>query len=306
MTILRTPDNRFYGLPDYRFEPKYAKIHDSRLGPLRLHYVDEGPADALPVILMHGEPSWSYLYRRMIPPLIAAGLRAIAPDLIGFGRSDKPSERSDYTYQSHVDWMTEWFLGLNLPPATLFCQDWGGLIGLRLVAAHPERFARVMASNTFLPTGDGRPSEAFLRWRTFSQTVPEFPAGGILRGGTARPLGPGVEAAYDAPFPDETYKAGARAFPMLVPTDPNDPASVPNRLAWQALEAFDKPFLTAFSDKDPVTQGLDRTFQERIPGARGQAHCTISNAGHFSQEDAGEDLAGLLIAFIQSNPIPKT
>lgn len=298
MAVLRTLDARFEGLTGYPFQPHYHIIEDAALGPLRLHYLDEGPPDAAPVLMLHGEPSWSYLYRKMIPPVVAAGHRVLAPDLIGFGRSDKPSERSDYTYQRHLDWLTHWLLALDLAGITLFCQDWGGLLGLRLVAAMPERFARVMASNTFLPTGEQPLGEGFLNWRDFSQSVPVFPAGAIIRGGTARPLGEGVEAAYDAPYPDESYKAGARAFPLLVPASPDDPASAPNKQAWQVLSAFDKPFLTAFGDSDPVTAGADRLLQSLIPGCAGQRHTTIAKAGHFSQEDAGEELAALLVDFI--------
>jgi haloalkane dehalogenase len=299
MTVLRTPDERFAALPDFPFEPHYSMIDGGTLGPLRLHYLDEGPRDAPVVLMMHGEPSWCYLYRKMIPPVIAAGYRVLAPDLIGFGRSDKPAAREDYSYAAHVGWMSQWLRGINPADVTLFCQDWGGLIGLRLVAQAPDRFSAVMAGNTFLPTGEGKPSEGFLNWQRFSQAVPEFPAGGVLRGGTARPLGAGVEAAYDAPFPSEEYKAGARQFPMLVPTHENDPGAIANRAAWTVLEAFDKPFLTCFSDKDPVTAGLDKIFHARIPGCAGQNHVTIANAGHFLQEDAGEELAALLNAFLR-------
>lgn len=298
MAVLRTPDDRFQNLPDYDFAPHYIEIDGGTLGRLRVHYIDEGPRDADPVLLLHGEPSWCYLYRKMIPPLVAAGHRVVAPDLIGFGRSDKPSERSDYTYARHVAWMQGWLQALNLTNITLFCQDWGGLIGLRLVAAAPERFARVVAGNTFLPTGHGTPSEGFLNWRTFSQTVPTFPTGGIIRGGTARPLGKGVEEAYDAPYPDESYKAGARQFPMLVVTSLEDPESAANIAAWDQLRKFDKPFLTTFSDKDPVTGGLDAIFQQDMPGAKGQPHVTIENAGHFLQEDAGEEIAAVINQFI--------
>lgn len=298
MPILRTPDDRFTGLADYPFAPHYLNVTDAALGSLRIHYVDEGPRDAAPVLMLHGEPSWSYLYRKMIPLVVAAGHRVLAPDLVGFGKSDKPSDRGDYTYARHVDWMQQWLLALNLTNITLFCQDWGGLIGLRLVAAMPERFARVMAGNTFLPTGEGKPSDGFLSWQQFSQNVPEFPTGGILRGGSARPLAASAEAAYNAPYPDESYKAGARQFPMLVPMSEDDPGAIANRAAWNVLEHFDKPFLTCFSDKDAVTAGLDKIFHARIPGCNGQAHVTIQNAGHFLQEDAGEELAELLIKFI--------
>jgi haloalkane dehalogenase len=300
MPVLRTPDDRFSSLPGYSFEPHYTTVQDAGLGALRLHYIDEGPRDAAPVLMMHGEPSWSYLYRAMIPPVVAAGHRVLAPDLIGFGRSDKPSDRNDYSYASHVDWMQQWLLLLDLRNITLFCQDWGGLIGLRLVAAFPERFARVIAGNTLLPTGEGKPSDGFLSWQKFSQSVPAFPAGGIIRGGTTRPLAEGVEAAYDAPYPDESYKAGARQFPLLVPTTEDDPGAIANRESWKILEKFDKPFLTCFSDKDAVTAGFDKVFHARIPGCSGQPHVTIKNAGHFLQEVASDELTSLILSFIKS------
>lgn len=293
MDVLRTPDDRFRDLPAYDFAPHYLE----RDG-IRIHYLDEGPPAAAPVLMLHGEPSWSYLYRKMVPPLAAAGHRVIAPDLVGFGRSDKPAARDDYTYQRHVDWMIAVLVGLDLRAVTLVCQDWGGLIGLRLVAEHPERFARVVAANTFLPTGDTDPGPAFLAWRTFSQQVPEFPVGRIVSGGCATPLPAEVIAAYDAPFPEERFKAGARQFPLLVPARPDDPASEPNRAAWKVLERWERPFLTAFSDSDPITAGGDRMLQARIPGAQGQPHTTIAGGGHFLQEDRGAELAGVVVDFI--------
>ena len=298
MQCHRTPDERFRQLPGWPFPPRYAEVPSGDGGRLRVHYVDEGPPDAPVVLLLHGEPSWSYLYRKMIPILAGAGLRAVAPDLVGFGRSDKPALRSDYSYQRHVDWMRAFVHGQDLRAVTLFGQDWGGLVGLRLVAEEPERFARVVAANTFLPTGDQPAGEAFLRWRRFSQEVPVFPTGGILQGATTSELAPDVVAAYDAPFPDESFKAGARQFPMLVPTRPDDPAAEPNRRAWAALERFEKPFLTAFSDADPITRGFERAFQSRVPGARGLEHPTIRGAGHFLQEDRGEELARIVVAFV--------
>jgi haloalkane dehalogenase len=298
MQCHRTPDERFRRLPGWPFPPRYVEVPSGDGGRLRVHYVDEGPPDAPLVLLLHGEPSWSYLYRKMIPILAGAGLRAVAPDLVGFGRSDKPALRSDYSYQRHVDWMRAFVHGQDLRAVTLFGQDWGGLVGLRLVAEEPERFARVVAANTFLPTGDQPAGEAFERWRRFSQEVPVFPTGGILQGATTSELAPDVVAAYDAPFPDESFKAGARQFPMLVPTRPDDPAAEPNRRAWAALERFEKPFLTAFSDADPITRGFERNFQSRVPGARGREHPTIRGAGHFLQEDRGEELARIVVAFV--------
>ena len=297
MQVLRTADERFAALPGYPFSPHYVEIPGGDGGMLRVHAVDEGPRGADPVLLLHGEPSWSYLYRKMIPILVAAGHRVVAPDLVGFGRSDKPAARSDYSYQRHVDWLRATLDALGLGRITLVCQDWGGLLGLRLVAEQPERFARVVVANTFLPTGEP-PPEAFLRWREFSQSVPELPVGAILQTATSTELPREVVAAYDAPFPDESYKAGARAFPMLVPTSPDDPAAPANRRAWQALERLERPFLTAFSDGDPITRGFDHVFQTRVPGARGQPHVTIAGAGHFLQEDRGEELARVVVDFV--------
>jgi haloalkane dehalogenase len=293
MEALRTPDARFERLAGYGFVPHYLDV-----GGLRVHYVDEGPRDAPPVLLLHGEPSWSYLYRKMIPILVAAGHRAVAPDLIGFGRSDKPARREDYTYQRHVDWMRAVLEGLELRAVTFVGQDWGGLIGLRLVAEQPDRFARVVAANTFLPTGDRPLGPAFLAWQKFSQETPDFHVGAIVRGGCVTELAAEVIAAYDAPFPDDRYKAGARQFPLLVPNSPDDPAARPNRAAWEVLRRWRKPFLTAFSDGDPVTRGADRLLQEAIPGAAGQPHTTIVGGGHFLQEDRGEELARVVIDFM--------
>ena len=298
MEALRTPDDRFANLPGYGFAPHYVDVSDG----LRMHYVDEGPRDGEPVLLLHGEPSWSYLYRKMIPLLVGAGLRAVAPDLIGFGRSDKPVEREDFTYQRHVDWTASLVEQLDLRGITLVCQDWGGLIGLRIAAEHEKRFARIVAANTFLPTGDNPPGDAFLRWQEFSQKAPELQVGNIVRGGCRTQLAPEVIAAYDAPFPDDRYKAGARQFPLLVPTRPDDPASAANRVAWEVLRRWEKPFLTAFSDEDPITRGGDRGFQSTVPGTQGQAHTTIGGGGHFLQEDRGEELANVVIAFIESTP----
>ena len=293
MDALRTPDQRFANLPGYPFSPHYVEVNG-----LRLHYADEGPRTAAPVLMLHGEPSWSYLYRKMIPIVVAAGHRAVAPDLIGFGRSDKPLRREDYTYQRHVDWIRGLMEALDLRQITLVCQDWGGLIGLRLAAEHEERFARIVAANTFLPTGDIQPGDAFKAWQRYSQEAPEFHVGGIVRGGCVTDLAADVVAAYDAPFPDDRYKAGARQFPMLVPTSPNDPASGANRQAWEVLSRWQKPFLTAFSDSDPITRGADRLLQQGIPGARNQPHTTITGAGHFLQEDQGDALARVVVDFL--------
>ena len=304
MEVLRTPDDRFVDLPDYPFAPHYRDVPrgDGR-GDLRIHYLDEGSRGATEtVLLMHGEPSWSFLYRHMIPVLTAAGHRVIAPDLVGFGRSDKPTPRTEYTYQRHVDWMVAWLTGMELHGITLVCQDWGGLIGLRLVAAMPDRFRRVVAANTFLPTGDQSPGDAFLAWQKFSQEVEPFPTGRIINGGCTTDLSEAVIAGYDAPFPDETYKEGARQFPLLVPTSPDDPAAAPNRAAWEVLSGFDRPFLTAFSDGDAVTGGGDVGIRAKIPGTVGQPHTTIVGGGHFLQEDRGPELAAVVNDFIARTP----
>jgi haloalkane dehalogenase len=294
MKILRTPDERFANLPGYSFQPHYADVG----GGLRMHYVDEGPREAAPVLLLHGEPSWGFLYRKLVGPIAAAGHRVIVPDLIGFGRSDKPAAREDYTYERHVGWVANFIAKVRLGRITLVCQDWGGLIGLRLAAEHEARFARIVAANTFLPTGNEPVSDAFRSWRAFSQETSEFEVGKIVARGCALPVSPEVIAAYDAPFPDETFKAGARQFPMLVPITPDDPASAANRAAWTVLGRWTKPVLTAFSDQDPITRGADKLLQMAIPGAKDQPHTTIQEGGHFLQEDQGEALAAVVVDFI--------
>jgi haloalkane dehalogenase len=298
MDILRTPDDRFQDLPDYPFRPNYAEVPGPHDHVLRLHYLDEGPRDAKPVLLLHGEPSWSYLYRKMIPPLVAAGHRVLAPDLIGFGKSDKPTRRGDYTFERHVDWMSDWLTGLDLNDVTLFCQDWGGLIGLRLVARFPDRFAGVIAANTGLPTGGGSVPTAFKLWLAFSQYSPVLPIGWLINKGCVTDLTKDEIRAYDAPFPSGRYKAGARQFPALVPMTDAHASVAECKAAWQVLERFEKPFLTAFSTRDPITRGGERIFQARVPGARDQVHATIRTAGHFLQEDKPDDLAALINAMM--------
>ena len=303
METLRTPDERFADLPDFPYAPQYVEVDDGEGGRLRVAYVDEGPADGETVLLMHGEPSWSFLYRHLIPVLTGAGLRVVAPDLVGFGRSDKPVDRDDYTYARHVGWMREALVDrLDLRDVTLVCQDWGGLIGLRLVAANPDRFARVVVANTGLPTGDQPMSDAFLAWQRFSQESPDFHIGRIVANGTARGAAPEVVAAYDAPFPDDRYTAGARMFPTLVPTSPEDPAAADNRAAWEVLGRWEKPFLTAFSDQDAITRGGERVFQKLVPGAQGMPHTTLTGGGHFLQEDVGPELAGVVVDLIAATP----
>ncbi|PKN18905.1 MAG: haloalkane dehalogenase [Deltaproteobacteria bacterium HGW-Deltaproteobacteria-6] len=306
MKVLRTPDERFRNLPAYPFAPHYVEVPDGEGGVLRIHYVDEGPQDADVVLLLHGEPTWSFLYRKMIPVFVKAGHRVIAPDLAGFGKSDKPASRHDYSFQRHVDWMLSLLDTLKLNRMTLVCQDWGGLIGLRLVAARPDLFDRVVAANTGLPTGDAAISDAFLAWQKFSRESPQFDVGNIVKSSNVvfgkdnnlPILSDEVAAAYDAPFPDDSYKEGARIFPSLVPTTPDDPAAAANRKAWEVLSAFKKPFLTAFSDGDPITRGGDLLLQKLIPGAKGQPHTTIRGAGHFLQEDKGEEFANVIAAFM--------
>ena len=292
MKLLRTPDERFAGLTDYPFEPHYATV----AGHIRVHYIDEGPRDGDIVVLLHGEPSWSYLYRKMIPGLVAAGLRVIAPDLVGFGKSDKPADRSDCTYQRHVDWMGELLCDhLDVRHATFFGQDWGGLVGLRVIAAHPTRFDRIVVGNTGLPTGLQKPSDAFLAWQHYSQTSESFNIGKIVAGGCAEPMSEGAIAAYDAPFPDDSFKEAARIFPALVPTSEEDPAHSANMAAWDVFAHWEKPFVTAFSDKDMVTAGGAKPFLKLIPGTQGQPHTTIEGGGHFLQEDRPDQLVDVLL-----------
>jgi haloalkane dehalogenase len=301
MESLRTPDDRFVDLADFDFEPHYAEVDDTDGGTLRMHYVDEGADDAPVILLMHGEPSWSYLYRTMIPVLVDAGLRCVAPDLVGFGRSDKPSRREDYTYARHVEWVRSLIVDrLDLDHLAFFGQDWGGLIGLRLVAENPDRFDRVAIGNTGLPSGDQPATEAFMMWRDFSQRADPFDIGWIVSGAVITPMTDATKAAYDAPFPDDSFKQGARQFPVLVPISPDDPAATANRAARSVFEAWDKPFLTLFSDGDPVTKGGERWFQHHVPGASGQPHATIEAAGHFLQEDKGPEIAERLADWIRS------
>jgi|TARA_R100000501_G_scaffold17783_1_gene33807 haloalkane dehalogenase len=299
MTVLRTPESRFEGLAGFDHSPHFTEIEDEALGTIRIAHVAAGPKDGPVVLLLHGEPSWSYLYRDMIPLLAKAGARVLAPDLVGFGRSDKPDRIDDYSYGKHVAWMQAWFDKQKIRDVTLFCQDWGGLIGLRLVAAQPDAFAAVAASNTFLPTGDREPSEAFLKWRGYSQKIPEFDSGQIIQGATVSDLSAEVVAAYNAPFPDDSFKAGARVFPMLVPISADDPESSANRQAWEVLESFEKPFLTLFGDSDPVTRGGDQLFRAKIPGCAGQPHQIVEKGGHFIQEDAAPQLAEAIISLMR-------
>lgn len=294
--FVRTPDERFENLPGYPFAPHYAEVDG-----LRMHYVDENPEGKEVILLLHGEPSWSYLYRKMIPVLVAGGYRVIAPDLIGFGKSDKPTQQSDYTYARHLAWLKELvFERLKLEKFHLFVQDWGGLLGLRIVAEHPDSLQTVTAGNTGLPTGDQQMPDAFLAWQKASQKMDPFPVEVILQRATVSELSPEILAAYNAPHPDETYKAGAKIFPALVPTTPEDPENANNKAAWASLMKFEKPFLTLFSDSDPVTKGGEMIMQKLIPGTKGQPHEIIQGGGHFLQEDKGEEIAQKMLAFIAS------
>lgn len=296
MDLLRTPDARFANLAGYPFEPNYAEVTAPGSPPVRMHYVDEGPPDGQPIVLLHGEPTWSYLYRTMIPPLAQAGHRVLAPDLIGFGRSDKPSDVEDYTYLRHVQWVTSWFEALDLTDVTVFVQDWGSLIGLRIVAEQSERFARVVVANGFLPTADRPVPPAFRVWRAFAKYSPWLSAGRIVGVGTVTKITPAVRSGYDAPFPDKRYQAGARAFPQLVPTAPDDPAVPANRAAWDVLGGWDKPFLALFGAKDPILGRADQPLIAHVPGAEGQPHARL-HGSHFVQEDCGPELAARILAW---------
>jgi len=305
MDTLRTPEDRFAGLPDFGYAAHYAEVADGDGdgATVRMAWVEDGPADGEPVLLLHGEPSWSFLYRHMIPPLAAAGHRVIAPDLVGFGRSDKPADVASHTYARHVEWMRALaFDVLDLRGVTLICQDWGGLIGLRLAAEHPGSFARIVAANTGLPTGDQPMPEIWHRFREAVQSAPAVDVGRFVQAGCRRPMSEEIRAAYDAPFPEESFKAGPRAMPGLVPTSPNDPATEANRAAWAVLTKSQTPALIAFSDSDPITGPMRPILQAVLPGAQGREHPTITNAGHFLQEDAGAELAAHVVDFIAATP----
>ena len=332
MQFVRTPDERFEGLVGYPYGPHYVDVADGQGGRLRMHYVDEGQGEI--VLCLHGQPTWSYLYRKMIPLLTAAGYRVIAPDLIGFGKSDKPTDRGSYTYANHVFWLTGLIESLDLTDITLVCQDWGGLIGLRVVAESSDRFARVVAANTGLPDAKDIPDEMapqlhalladtpalpplemaaklagpmedrppFMYWVKHCDAFEDFDPGLLVRL-SLKSCSDDEFRAYSAPFPSEQYRQGARQFPSLVPIIPDNPAIPANRAAWAFFETFEKPFLTAFSDSDPVTKGAEKRFIETVPGARGQNHTIISGGGHFLQDDVGEALAEAVIAFMRANAI---
>lgn len=298
MQALRTPDERFDDLVDFPYDPHYVEVDDSDGGTLRVHYVDEGRRDGEVVLLLHGEPGWAYQFHTMIPTLVDAGLRVVVPDMPGFGRSDKPTSTTDYTFARHVAWMAALVEQLDLTDITLFGQDWGGLVGLRLVTADPDRYARVVASNHGFPTGDRPANDAFKDWLERSRTMPVFPCGEIMANACLTDLDDAVVAGFDAPYPDERHKAGARIFPALVPITPDDPAAEDQRAAWKVLEEWTKPFLTLFSDSDPISRGAEKVFESRIPGAAGQHHTIITGAGHNLQLDKGPELAGHIVDFV--------
>ncbi len=295
--VLRTPESRFAGLEDFPWPARHDEV-----GGLRIASVDVGAADAPVVLLMHGEPTWSYLYRSMIPILLEAGLRAVAPDLVGFGRSDKPARAADHTYARHVAWMSAWLDARDLRGITLFCQDWGSLIGLRMAAQAPQRFDRIVLANGGLPTGSPPMPPAFRLWRTFARYSPWFPIGRIVAAGCARGLDARARAAYDAPFPDRRYRVAARAMPALVPAGPDDPECAGNERAWSTFRTWDKPFLTLFSTRDPITRGGELPWQRQVPGAAGLPHRRIRGAGHFVQEDAGPELARTIVELVRTTP----
>lgn len=297
MQRLRTPDHRFENLKDYPFQANYCTVGDD----LRMHYVDEGPRQADPVLMLHGEPSWSYLYRFMIP-VCAEHHRVVAPDLIGFGKSDKLSKVDAYSYQTHMDWLRDFIEQLDLRRITLVCQDWGSLLGLRLAAEHEDRFARIVVGNGFLPTGDTKMPLAFKVWRFYARWSPWFPISKVINLGSFKTLDREERRAYDAPFPKRSYLAGARAFPRLVPASPNDPAVPANRRAWEVLRRWHKPFLTTFSNGDPIMRGADKVLQSRIPGTAGRNHVTL-RGGHFLQEDSGPEFAQAVHQLIVDTPL---
>ena len=300
MLTLRTPEERFAELPDFPYTPRYCEVDDDEGGTLRMAWVEAGPADADPILMLHGEPTWSFLYRRMIPILAAAGHRVICPDLVGFGRSDKPTRREDHTYARHVEWMRALaFDVLDLRRVTLVGQDWGGLIGLRLAAEHPDRFSRIVVANTGLPTGDMPMPDIWWTFRKAIQGQPSIEVGSFVQWGCQQQMTDAVRAAYDAPFPDDSFCAGPRAMPGLVPTSTNDPATEANRAAWAALSASPTPMLVAFSDSDPITGPMAAIFAQAMRGAQGIDHPVVRGAGHFLQEDAGEELAKHIVDFLR-------
>jgi haloalkane dehalogenase len=300
MTVLRTPDDRFDDLPEFGFEPHYVTVHDPGLGELRMHYVAEGEPGGTTVLILHGEPAWSFMFRRTVPVLAAAGLRVIVPDLIGFGRSDKPSRPADYSYSSHVRWLTEFADTLGLADAVLLGHDWGGLLGLRLVTGRPGLARAYVACNHGYPTGDMSPNDALRQWQEFAASTPEFDVSAIVARACTTSLPAAVLRGYDAPYPGEEYKAGARVFPALIPVRPDDPSAEAVRASRAVLAASPMPFLTVYGEQDPIGGAADTMFQSLVPGASGQPHVRLANAGHNMPEDAGETLGAIVADFVKS------
>ena len=305
ISVLRTPDSCFKSLPDFPYSPKYVSVDNPGTSPLRMHYVGEGPKDAVVVLMLHGEPSWSFSWRKVIAAIVAAGYRAIVPDHIGFGRSDKLVQRTDYSYAKYIDWMISLLKQLDLQRVVLVAQDWGGPIGLSVLAAMPERFNAIVVTNTLLPNCEdapqgiaGWPGELIENWVAMTRTADDLPVSDIVAGVSAVPLPDEVKQAYDAPFPDASYKAAALQFPSLIPLDANMAGVTENRATWRALEQWHKPLVTAFSDGDPSTRDWQYVFQRRVPGAAGMPHTVIADAGHFVQEEQGEVLAQLVCEVI--------
>jgi len=299
MAVLRTPEDRFEGLPDYDFDAHYVEIDDPRLGPLRMHYLDEGDPKGRPVLILHGEPAWSFMFRRSVPVLARAGLRVVVPDLIGFGKSDKPSEQSDYTYEGHVRWLTDFVARVGLRDAILVGHDWGGLLGLRLVTEVDGLAAGYVASNHGYPTGDMPANDALRKWQEFAANTPTLKVGEVVANGCTTDLAPEVVRAYDRPYPDETYKAGARAFPALIPVLPDDPSAQAVRDSRAVLSTSRLPFLTIYGEQDPIAGAADAMFHDLVPGASGQPHVRLVKAGHNAPEDAGETFGVLIRDFAQ-------
>jgi haloalkane dehalogenase len=304
--VLRTPEGRFADLEGFGFTPRYLTVSDARFGQLRMAAIDEGPRAAPVALLLHGEPTWSFLYRKMIPRITAAGFRAVAPDFIGFGRSDKLAQRADYSYAGFVSWLLQVLRTLDLRRVTLVCQDWGGPIGLSALAAEPQRFAAVLAANTILPNCEPPPrgvpewpGELIAGWVKTAAAAADLPVSGIVAGVCRTVPSPAVLKGYDAPFPDASYKSGVLAFPGLIPIREDLPGIRENRAVWSVLEQFERPFVTAFSDSDPTTAPWAAVFRERIPGAAGQPHPVIAHAGHFLQEEQGEALSEVLLELMR-------
>lgn len=296
--VLRTPEDRFANLADYNFAPHYLDVPGDT-GPLRMHYIDEGNRQADVILLLHGQGAWAYSYRTMIPLFTAAGYRVIAPDYIGFGRSDKLKREEDYSFQSHVDWLRSFLQSMSLKNVTAFMYDWGGYFGLRVAAETPELFDRLVLSNTQLPMADQDGMEWFLKFRERVLSAPEFPMGQMVNRGTLNKLTPEVIAAYDAPYPDESYKTGPRRFPMILPTTPEDPPVAANRAAWEKLKTWDKPVLTLFSEMTAKTAMGPEPFFEQIPGTQSQPHALLK-AGFSIIEDQPAELASHILAFAGS------